>query len=91
MRWPTVSNSTIGERNLSIEKQLVKKGLLSYDVIGDENCFFRLVSVTLNGNEDSFASLRKSIITYMAADVSSSISDVSPDDNLMTICPSLSI
>ena len=82
MRWPTLSNSTIGEHNLSIEKQLVKKGLLSYDVIGDGNCFFRSVSVTLNGNEDSFASLRKSIITYMAADVSLSISDVSPDDNL---------
>ena len=85
MRWPTLSTSTIGERNLSIEKQLVKKGLLSYDVIGDGNYFFRSVSVTLNGNEDSFASLCKSIITYMAADVSSSISDVSPDDNLPII------
>ena len=82
MRWPTLSHSTIDERNLAIENQFFKEELVSYDVVGDGNCPFKSVSVILNSSEDSFASPRKSITTYMVVVASSSIFDVSPGDNL---------
>ncbi len=53
-------------RNNSVDLQLSSKNLCSIDVIGDGNCYFRALSVYLNGHESDHMTLRQTIIQCLA-------------------------
>jgi hypothetical protein len=75
----------IQERNHAVDRQLSKKGLCSIDVKGDGNCFFRALSVTMDGHEENHPALRQVIAKHMASDASNShmlIRGASVDDVL---------
>jgi hypothetical protein len=56
---------TIQHRNSSVEKQLADNYLYSIDVVGDGNCFFRALSLSLHGSQSLHAQLRKAIALHL--------------------------
>ena len=56
-----------------VNKHLLADGLQAINVLGDGNCFFRSVSVSLIGSENDHAMLRKSIVQFMSNEAASII------------------
>ncbi len=48
--------------NSNVDIALREKGLVSIDVEGDKNCFFRAVSVCMDGVEDNHIQLRRKLL-----------------------------
>ena len=55
----------IRTRNDDVMRQLSAKHLQAVDVCSDGNCFFRALSVCLNGHQDNHSSLRKLIASHV--------------------------
>jgi hypothetical protein len=77
-----ISLEDIQLRNAGVEKQLTSNSLMSVNVRGDGNCFFRALSVCLHGHEQHHVELRKHIAQHMAdhSDVIFADYCSSPDD-----------
>lgn len=60
-----ISQSVIMSRNASLDNQLRNKGLHATEVIGDGNCFYRAISVSLYGSQLRHAELRKSVAEHV--------------------------
>ena len=53
------------QRNNLLDKQLRDNHLSATDVIGDGNCFYRAVCVSVNGSQDAHAFLCKQLAVYV--------------------------
>ena len=71
------SQLTIQVRNINIDVQLRKKNLYSINVRGDDNYFFRAVSVFLYNSENHHADLRRAVAESI---ISSSHDSISTED-----------
>ena len=69
----SISPSIILERNAIVDKRKTKDELVTLDVKGDGNCFFRALAVCLTGTENDHSRLQANIIQYMAADNNESV------------------
>lgn len=61
----TVEHPPALGNNANVDIALRAKGLVSIDVVGDGNCFFRAVSVCMDGVEDNHIQLRQKTVEYM--------------------------
>ena len=63
-----LSSSEIHQRNKVLEDQLLSRGLLGENVIGDGNCLFRKISHSLYNHENEHLILRHSVDRYLSFD-----------------------
>lgn len=68
-------------RNAQLSKSIAKLGLLSVNVQGDGNCYFRSLSVCLHGHEQNHASLRQEIAKFINNYSSIIFADISSSAN----------
>ena len=66
MRVTAVDVATIQQRNDALEKQVNANQLASIiDVMGDGNCFYRAVSVSVHDDQSRCGNLRKALADYV--------------------------
>ncbi len=62
----TVDPLEIKIRNDALDEQLKAKKLVTKDVLGDGNCFFRACSASLYGHQENHLVLRKAVAFYIS-------------------------
>ena len=60
-----MDNDTAVLRNAAVQAMLRDMRLMSVNVTGDGNCFYRALSLILHGNEDHHTELRRSIADHL--------------------------
>ena len=60
-----IDSTTIQKRNLYVDKQLFDNKLLSVEVEGDGNCFYRTLSYSVYGQQSNHLQLRKFIAQHL--------------------------
>ena len=52
-------------RNADVDKQIKKRQLITVEVLGDGNCFFRAVAMSVYGDQSRHAQLRAAVALSM--------------------------
>lgn len=73
----SLSSSVISARNAEVDKQLCDSNLCSIDVVGDGNCFFRSISMSLYGHERDHMKLRIATTDVLAEQLGGNSESVS--------------
>ena len=77
-----LDSTTVQQRNVCVVKQFSDKHLRSIDVVGDGNCLYRAISLSVYGSQSEHGELHKAIASHML-DKSPAIFDtggLSPSD-----------